>query len=159
MQAPALEVTLAHTIEHSTPVVVVRGLCAAFETEGGYMDRRLRRWLIKRRKPPNPHEPAPLLEHVTAPVGRLHLVRQRVRQRLFGRLARVGGGLGAPGAKGLLSSRRGEGVFEARGRCSAALAAARGLLPLRYTAKKLSFVAGPNFVRRCPQMLTTNLRL
>ncbi len=45
------------------------------------------------------HEPAPFLKHVAAPVGRLHPVRERVRQGLLGDFARVGGGLGAPVAE------------------------------------------------------------
>ena len=41
------------------------------------------------------HQPGPLLHQVAAPVSRLHLVVQRVRQRGLGHVARVIGGLRA----------------------------------------------------------------
>jgi len=54
---------------------------------------------------PSLHEPASLLEHVAAPVGHLHLVRERVREHLLRHFARVGGGLGAPVAEGATEPR------------------------------------------------------
>jgi len=42
------------------------------------------------------HEPTPLLEHVAAPVSRLHFAGDRVREWLLRDLSRVGGALGAP---------------------------------------------------------------